>query len=335
MTRQDCSFNPSLAMHHPNALRFHKFSPGGNTTILVTDPVPVRLRAAVAAELMGEHHVHAEQVGFVSLAGARPRIDMMGGEFCGNACRSLAALLALKRVLVAGPGGLMSGEIDSSGVDGPLPVRVVLTARGPDAAVRMPLPPVAGNAPGGKDASEGKGAPYGMNAGAGNAAPTGNAPPSAPDLSRMVTHLDEGLALVRLPGIAHLLLDAALHPFPEAWRDRARALIDLHGLSDGPAAGCIWHHGPLAAPGITPVVRVRDTDSIILESACGSGSLAYGLLRAASGDGEISLAVRQPSGAAIRVSVTRRDGQTPEAWIGGAVRHVASGTAYLYGDGAA
>lgn len=316
-------------MHHPNALRFHKFSPGGNTTILVTDPVPVQLRAAVAAELMGEHHVHAEQVGFVSLAGTRPRIDMMGGEFCGNACRSLAALLALKRVLVAGPGGLMSGEIESSGVEGPLPVRVVLTARGPDAAVRMPLPPVAGNVSGGKNASEGKGAPAEMEAG------TGNAPPCPPDLSRMVTHLDEGMALVRLPGIAHLLLDAALHPFPEAWRDRARALIALHGLSDEPAAGCIWHHGPLAAPGITPVVRVRDTDSIILESACGSGSLAYGLLRAASGDGEISLAVRQPSGAAIRVSVTRRDGLTPEAWIGGAVRHVASGTAYLYGDGAA
>ncbi|BFR47842.1 diaminopimelate epimerase [Nitratidesulfovibrio sp. HK-II] len=324
-------------MYHPNALRFHKFSPGGNTTILVTDLVPVRLRAAVAAELMGEHHVHAEQVGFVSLAGVRPRIDMMGGEFCGNACRSLAALLALKRVLVAGPGGLMSGEIESSGVEGPLPVRVVLTAQGPDAAVRMPLPlpPVAGNASGGKDASEGKGAPDEMETGAGNAAPTGNAPPCAQDLSRMVTYPGEGLALVRLPGIAHLLLDAALHPFPEAWRDRARALIDLHGLSDEPAAGCIWHHGPLAAPGITPVVRVRDTDSIILESACGSGSLAYGLLRAASADGETSLAVRQPSGAAIRVSVTRRDGLTPEAWIGGAVRHVASGTAYLYGDGAA
>lgn len=316
-------------MHHPNALRFHKFSPGGNTTILVTDPVPVQRRAAVAAELMGEHHVHAEQVGFASLAGTRPRIDMMGGEFCGNACRSLAALLALKRVLVAGPGGLMSGEIESSGVEGPLPVRVVLTAQGPDAAVRMPLPPVAGNASGGKNASAGKGAPDEMEAGA------GNAPPCPPDLSRAVTHLDEGMALVRLPGIVHLLLDAALHPFPEAWRDRARALIDLHGLSDEPAAGCIWHHGPLAAPGITPVVRVRDTDSIILESACGSGSLAYGLLRAASGDGETSLAVRQPSGAAIRVSVTRRDGLTPEAWIGGAVRHVASGTAYLYGDGVA
>lgn len=334
-------------MHHPNALRFHKFSPGGNTTILVTDPVPPPLRAAVAAELMGEHHVHAEQVGFVSLAGARPRIDMMGGEFCGNACRSLAALLALKRVLLAGPGGLMSGEIESSGVDGALPVRVVHTPQGPDAAVRMPLPPVAVGAPGGNDVPGAGSAASPANAQPGDPAIAplaplavnghGASPPQAeaPDLSRMVTPLGEGLTLVRLPGIAHLLLDAALHPFPEAWSDRARALIELHGLSGEPAAGCIWHHGPLAAPGITPVVRVRDTDSIILESACGSGSLAYGLLRAATGDGETSLAVRQPSGAAIRVSVTRRDGLTPEAWIGGTVRHVASGTAYLYGDGGA
>lgn len=298
-------------MHHQSALRFHKFSPGGNTTILVTDPVPAPLRAAVAAELMGEDHVHAEQVGFVTLAGPRPRIDMMGGEFCGNACRSLAALLALKRVLHAGPGGLMSGEIESSGVSGVLPVRVVHTPHGPDAAVRMPLPPAAGNA----DPAHG-------------ASPRG-AQPAPPRLALPVA---DGLVLVRLPGIVHLLLDASVHPFPDDWRDHARTLITRHGLDDEPAAGCIWCHGTLAAPAITPVVRVRDTGSIILESACGSGSLAYGLHRADMAEGEISLAVRQPSGATIRVSVSRRDGVTPEAWIGGTVRHVASGTAYLHGD---
>lgn len=309
-------------MHHQSALRFHKFSPGGNTTILVTDPVPAPLRAAVAAELMGEHHVHAEQVGFVTLAGARPRIDMMGGEFCGNACRSLAALLALKRVLQAGPGGLMSGEIASSGVSAPLPVRVVHTPHGPDAAVRMPLPsPVAPVAPVTPIA-----AGTGETAWPGErVAPDTVAPP-------LVQPLAEGLALVRLPGIAHLLLDASMHPFPDDWRGHAAELIFRHELDGEPAAGCIWCHGPLAAPSITPVVRVRDTGSILLESACGSGSLAYGLQRAAQANGETALAVRQPSGAVIRVSVNRRDGLTPEAWIGGTVRHVASGTAYLYGD---
>ncbi len=307
-------------MHHQSALRFHKFSPGGNTTILVTDPVPAPLRAAVAAELMGEHHVHAEQVGFVTLAGVCPRIDMMGGEFCGNACRSLAALLALKHVLHSGPGGLMSGVIASSGVSGPLPVRVVHTPHGPDAAVRMPLP--SSGSPGASalpDTAEKPGA--------------GTDRPTPDDTTfQFVQPLAEGLKLVRLPGITHLLLDASVHPFPADWQPQARALIARHGLDDEPAAGCIWHHGPLATPSITPVVRVRDTGSILLESACGSGSLAYGLHRAAMADGEIALAVRQPSGAAIRVSVNRRDGLTPEAWIGGTVRHVASGTAYLYGE---
>mgnify|MGYP000947736261 FL=1 len=303
-------------MHHPSALHFHKFSPGGNTTILITDPVPAARRAAFAAELMGEHHVHAEQVGFVTLAGSHPRIDMMGGEFCGNACRSLAALLALKQALHAGPGGLMSGEIASSGVSGTLPVRVVHTPHGPDAAVRMPLPDADPVAEGTADASKCE------NTACGQHGPL--------DVADMVRHVGEGIALVHLPGITHLLLDAAVHPFPEDWRARARALIALHGLADEPAAGCIWHHGPLAAPSITPVVRVRDTDSIILESACGSGSLAYGLHRAALTDGETALMVRQPSGAAIRVSVSRRAGLAPAAWIGGTVRPVASGTAYLY-----
>ncbi|MBZ2172630.1 diaminopimelate epimerase [Desulfovibrio sp. DS-1] len=318
-------------MHHQSALRFHKFSPGGNTTILVTDPVPAPLRAAVAAELMGEHHVHAEQVGFVTLAGAYPRIDMMGGEFCGNACRSLAALLALKRVLHVGPGGLMSGAIASSGVSGTLPVRVVQTPHGPDAAVRMPLPAFA-FASATRPASAEGAEPHAL-AGSAEAAVT---VPKRADQDgaafQLVQPLAEGLELVRLPGIVHLLLDASVHPFPDDWQAQARVLIARHGLEDEPAAGCIWHHGPLAAPSITPVVRVRDTDSILLESACGSGSLAYGLHRAAATGGETALAVRQPSGATIRVSVSRRDGLTPEAWIGGTVRHVASGTAYLYGD---
>lgn len=313
-------------MHHQSALRFHKFSPGGNTTILVTDPVPAPLRAAVAAELMGEHHVHAEQVGFVTLAGVCPRIDMMGGEFCGNACRALAALLALKRVLHAGPGGLMSGAIASSGVSGTLPVRVVHTPQGPDAAVHMPLPSFAPAAP--AKSAEAVG-PAGL---AGVKGMGENHPPRDGAGFQLVQPLTEGLELVRLPGIAHLLLDAAVHPFPDDWHAHARMLIARHGLNDEPAAGCIWHHGPLAAPSIIPVVRVRDTGSILLESACGSGSLAYGLHRAAMTGGETALAVRQPSGAVIRVSVNRRDGLTPEAWIGGTVRHLASGTAYLYGD---
>lgn len=313
-------------MHHPSTLRFHKFSPGGNTTILVTDPVPAARRAAVAAELMGEHHVHAEQVGFVTLAGSHPRIDMMGGEFCGNACRSLAALLALKQVLHAGPGGLMSGEIASSGVSGILPVRVVHTPHGPDAAVRMPLPAADRTADG---ATGEQGAENDASCQSSGQSGSQNGPH---DVADMVRHVSEGVALVHLPGITHLLLDASVHPFPENWHARARALIALHGLDDEPAAGCIWHHGPLAAPSITPVVRVRDTDSIILESACGSGSLAYGLHRAAMTDGETALMVRQPSGAAIRVSVSRRAGLAPEAWIGGTVRLVASGTAYLYDD---
>lgn len=295
-------------MHTPATLRFHKFSPGGNTTLLVMDAVEPSHRAAVAAALMHEHHVHAEQVGFVTLAGRVPRIDMMGGEFCGNACRSLAALLALLRVLPAihgagpetgtggGPDGgadsVLTGIIASSGVTGVLPVRVAATARGLDAAVRMPLPEGA----------------------------------SAND---MVQPLGKGMALVRLPGISHLLLDAAHHPFPDQWRQRAIALLREHALDGEPAAGCIWHHEP-RTPRITPVVMVRDTGSILLESACGSGTLAYGLLLAASGAGAAVTDVTQPSGAVIRVSVAGSAHGGVEAWIGGIVHRVASGTAYLH-----
>ncbi|NCB50369.1 MAG: hypothetical protein EOM54_00615 [Clostridia bacterium] len=68
--------------------------PTGNATILVLSPVRAEERAETAALLMELDGGWAEQVGFVSKDGENDRLDMMGGEFCGNASMSLAAFLA-------------------------------------------------------------------------------------------------------------------------------------------------------------------------------------------------------------------------------------------------
>jgi len=45
-------------------------------------------------------HLGAEQVGFIIHLDLQPRLEMMGGEFCGNASRALAVVLAYEKTKV-------------------------------------------------------------------------------------------------------------------------------------------------------------------------------------------------------------------------------------------
>jgi diaminopimelate epimerase len=79
-------------------LRFLKVNPSGNTTVFVLDPVPREQYTRVAGAIMQQCNVGAEQVGFIieETGSGTVRMDMAGGEFCGNASRSFAAWLALR-----------------------------------------------------------------------------------------------------------------------------------------------------------------------------------------------------------------------------------------------
>ena len=75
-------------------LRYTVIDPTKNITLLVTSPVPRDVQPRVAAELLRREE-DAEQVGFAEgLAAGTPRLQMMGGEFCGNATMSMAAWLS-------------------------------------------------------------------------------------------------------------------------------------------------------------------------------------------------------------------------------------------------
>lgn len=78
-------------------IKFVKINPAENTTIFAVTPVEKEKRAKVANELMAYGNVQAEQVGFIELhpqEGIDGHVEMMGGEFCANASRSLGAYLA-------------------------------------------------------------------------------------------------------------------------------------------------------------------------------------------------------------------------------------------------
>lgn len=233
-------------------LDFIKADPAGNTTVFVLTPVPPALRAQAARKIMSPAGVGAEQVGFVS----EGRMDMMGGEFCGNASRSYGAYLALRgpdgRTL-RGFTGTQRVDVTVSGAREPLPVLV--QGLGEDnvcrAAIRMPLP-------------------------------------------RSVTPLTDPVlgdcTLVCFEGIAHLLLpnreprESDLAP--------ARALA-ASLEEEPPCVGLIYTAGETA---LRPLVFVRETGTLVWESSCASGSCAaaaaYALARGQSCDVDLT----QPGG---------------------------------------
>ena len=78
-------------------LDFIKLSPLGNTTVFLRGEAAQEVRAALLAEAMDYDHLAAEQAGFLVAPHSEEalfRIEMSGGEFCGNATLSAAALAA-------------------------------------------------------------------------------------------------------------------------------------------------------------------------------------------------------------------------------------------------
>lgn len=96
--------------------------PAGNKTAIVLTPVDKKERAAVAAAIMKMTELGAEQVAFEVPARkvknpADGRLEMMGGEFCGNAARAYGMYLC-------GKNGTDSCRIEMSGAKKALTVTV-------------------------------------------------------------------------------------------------------------------------------------------------------------------------------------------------------------------
>jgi diaminopimelate epimerase len=113
--------------------------PAKNITIFVLDQVLGReKRAETARALLGHPRFQAEQVGFVlpPCPGRRDlwRLEMMGGEFCGNAARSFGLFVARE----TGLRGRVPVAIEISGAPGPLTVTADLDAG--TARVEIPKP---------------------------------------------------------------------------------------------------------------------------------------------------------------------------------------------------
>ncbi|MCD8036295.1 MAG: hypothetical protein LUE88_02795 [Clostridiales bacterium] len=120
---------------------FVKLSPTENMTILVKSPVEREKQLHVGAEIMKYSSVYAEQAGFLEKPEnpeAEIRLQMAGGEFCGNATMAAAAYTAFQHGLKAGEKTDIKLEV--SGAEGVLTCAVEALEDGFRGTVNMPLP---------------------------------------------------------------------------------------------------------------------------------------------------------------------------------------------------
>jgi diaminopimelate epimerase len=267
--------------------------------VLIVEP-PVKeasLRADLANVIMDSNHLGAEQVGYVSfLSDGTPRLDMMGGEFCGNATRSLLAYLvevnhkSLRKVETTKDS--WETTVSVSGVQHVLKAQVFKTGELIDTTVEMPL---------------------------------GATITEASFEARPVR-------IVTMDGITHVLLNTSDFKFSEnSYREFSKKIRTELQLTELDAVGVIWWTANTENNfEIKPVVWVKNTDSLYYETACGSGTAALAIAIAEQSKKSISVLVQQPSGKTISANVfCDSRGAITNVAIGGVVDIIAKGTLYI------
>ncbi len=218
-----------------------------------------RVICGSGAAILKEEDLNAEQAGFLlkPLRGAAGRMEMMGGEFCGNASRSFGLLLGRRN-------GMKAGERIPVEVSGSKDILEVLLEED-GSWVSMPLPQAITEL----SLPEECGRDSGISS-------------------------SDGSGLLRFPavvleGITHVILEDV-----EPSETLAHAVLDkMAKETDVDAAGAIF----IKDGEMTPVVWVRATDSFIWESSCGSGTLASTVwLGRDVADGDFRLELKQPGG---------------------------------------
>lgn len=112
-------------------------NPAGNITAFVLDDVAQEAYISVSQKIMAVEALGVEQVGFVKPPknGGLLRLEMMGGEFCGNATRSMGMLAAKQR----GMQGRCTIGIECSGAQEVLPVFVDMDAGETETVMPKPV----------------------------------------------------------------------------------------------------------------------------------------------------------------------------------------------------
>lgn len=244
-------------------VRYSVLDPTGNITALVESAVPLEGQVGVAAEIM-RLRPEVEQVGFVSEpaveTGVQTELRMAGGEFCGNATMSAAALWCMRS------GDETAARVVRLRVSGAAePVEVRLTRTDDqrfDGRVHMPCALGIGR------------------------------------IELAWEDLRGTAGLVRMEGISHLVIerDSTLFALLSQPAVAERAVRAWCGELVCDGLGLMFVEGEGDCRTLTPLVYVPGGDTVFWENSCASGSSAVGMWCAAAQGTPCQLELHEPGG---------------------------------------
>jgi diaminopimelate epimerase len=276
--------------------------PGGNDTYITFSEDITRSQYSEFNRSIMSRYPHLEQGGFFERSEtgkAAIRLQMAGGEFCGNATRAAAALLVkgmsikatflslVNSDLVERQGGVTSFPMEVSGTEQIL--KVSCTEVSPcEWTVETEIPV-----------------------------------PRSDSLRDWIVLPDatDTVPVIHLDGISHILLDESLVPFDkDNYESTVRVLLKHAGLDTKSAAGVIWYSQVGEAYTMNPVVYVRDINTCFYETSCGSGAAALAIQESMKTDApNSSVYIVPPSGHSLQVRVHQEEGNRLHVWLKGMV----------------
>ncbi len=212
-------------------------NPGGNPTILVTSKLSRKDYSKVAKKFLQLKDPPCEQVGFLEAPRnpkAEMRVQMMGGEFCANALRSTASMLALDKAKYSLKKSF-SFNLESSGTNKIIRGRSKINAQGKVSWAEIEFP-ISKKQISIKNVALGK--------------------------------------LVTLEGITHLVITKKLSKNNINYTQLIPKLYKLLKISNKAFGLIFCTKISKTKLKIAPIVYVPATESVIFETSCASGAIA-------------------------------------------------------------
>lgn len=253
--------------------KYYKLWPGGNTTALVTGhDFPRSEYARIANEII-KADPEIEQVGFMEKpeGTADTRLQMMGGEFCGNATRSAAFFWLAQNGMLPTASAKKTVKIEASGA------RETLTVEVSENSADLELPG---------------------------------------DFFVSISKVDEGFK-VDLEGIRHIIIEGSPENYDTA------TLIKKYG-DNLPAVGIIYSNFQNHTVVTQPFIWVRETNTLIAETGCASGSIAASIAGHHQHNGR-NFEIVQPSGESYQVELKEENGKFTAIVLKGSVKQIGEG----------
>jgi diaminopimelate epimerase len=274
-------------------LHFVKINPVENMTIFVLDQLPRKDHITISNRLMDYSNLHAEQVGFIESSKNHAdliRLQMMGGEFCGNATRSLAAFMVhSQHPEIEKIGSKFMVPLEVSGIDEiincevePLEKTNLYMSK-----IKMPVP-------------------LSIN-------------------EIIIDYSGNEVKTIRvdLPGITHFIVDRDKINDKDKYYEIIKSVM---AKEDYDAFGIMYYD--YNKNFMEPLVYVRSTESLFWERSCGSGSCALGCALAFLNKESLEKEIHQPGGL-LKVSVGYENHNINSLYLNGEVEIVSEGIVYI------